>query len=246
MTTNVEQSIGISHNRIDGSNRRIWPETAMTHADDNEEHARRRELFETRIEQLMNRLYGTALRLTRDPNDAEDVVAEAIGKAWTRLDDLRDMEQFESWLFRILNNTFISTCRRRRCRQDREISVDEHGGETPAETTDFSLFQHLHQPFLLWWATPEEDFLNGLLRKDIQRALDSLPDTFRVVVVLVDMQGYTYEQTAAQLDVPLGTIRSRLSRGRGLLQKALWRQARDAGLNAPQPQDQTLSSGDRR
>ncbi len=124
--------------------------------------------------------------------------------------------------------------------------MDEDGRETPAETTDFSLFQQLHQPFLLWWATPEEDFLNGLLREDIQRALDSLPDSFRVVVVLVDIQGYTYEQAATQLDVALGTVRSRLNRGRGLLQKALWRQARDAGLNAPKPKEQTLSSGDRR
>lgn len=218
----------------------------MTHADDNEERAPRRELFEARIEPIMDRLYGTALRLARDPNDAEDVVAETIAKAWSRLDDLRDMEQFESWLFRILNNTFINTCRRRRCRQDREVSVDEDGRETLADTTGFSLFQQLHQPFLLWWATPEEDFLNGLLREDIQQALDSLPDTFRVVVVLVDIQGYTYEQTATQLDVALGTVRSRLSRGRGLLQKALWRQARDAGLNAPIPEDQTLSSGDPR
>ncbi len=216
----------------------------MTDTDDHEQQARRRELFAMRTERLMNRLYGTALRLARDPNDAEDVVAEAIAKAWRRLDDLRDMEQFESWLFRILNNTFISICRRRRCRQDREVSVDEDGGDAQAEAMNFSLFQHLHQPFLLWWATPEEDFLNGLLRDDIQRALDSLPDTFRVVVVLVDMQGYTYEQTAAQLDVPLGTIRSRLNRGRGLLQKALWHQARDAGLTAPQPRDRTLSSGD--
>lgn len=236
----------MGHAAIDCGNRTIWLETAMTHADDNEERARRRELFETRIEQLMNRLYGTALRLARDPIDAEDVVAEAIEKAWSRLDDLRDMEQFDSWLFRILNNTFISTCRRRRCRQDREVSVDEDGGETPAERTDFSLFQQLHQPFLLWWATPEEDFLNGLLREDIQQALDSLPEPFRVAVVLVDIQGYTYEQTAAQLDLAIGTVRSRLNRGRGLLQKALWRQARDAGLDAPIPQDQTLSSGDRR
>lgn len=217
----------------------------MTHADDNGEHARRRERFEAEIERLMNRLYGTALRLARDPNDAEDVVAEAIGKAWRRLDDLRDMGQFESWLFRILNNTFMSACRRRRCRQDREVSVDADGGESTAEAMNFSLFQHLHQPFLLWWATPEEDFLNGLLRRDIQRALDSLPAAFRVAIVLVDMQGYTYEQTAAQLEVPVGTIRSRLNRGRGLLQQALWRQARDAGLNAPQPEDPAVSSGDR-
>ena len=123
--------------------------------------------------------------------------------------------------------------------------MEEDGGETPPETTDFSLFRQLHQPFLLWWATPEEDFLNGLLREDIQRALDSLPDPFRVVVVLVDIQGCTYEQTASQLGVAIGTVRSRLNRGRGLLQKALWRHARDAGLNAPKARDQTHSSGER-
>lgn len=212
-------------------------------ADDNPEG--RREAFEQEVERLMNRLYGTALRLARDPNDAEDVVAEAIGKAWSRLGDLRDMQQFESWLFRILNNTFISTCRRRRCRQDREVSVEADAGEGSAEVSDFSLYQQLHQPFLLWWGTPEDHFLNDILREDIQHALDSLPDTFRVVIVLVDIQGYTYEQTAGQLDVAPGTVRSRLHRGRSLLQKALWRQARDAGLAAPAPADDPASGGDR-
>lgn len=91
----------------------------------------------------------------------------------------------------------------------------------------FSLYQMLYQP----GANPEEQFLNGLLREDLQRALvDAVPDPFRVVIVLVEVQGYTYDETAGLLGVPKGTVRSRLSRGRALLQSELWEQARDAGL----------------
>ena len=188
-----------------------------------------RAVFAERVDALMDRLYGTALRLTRNRDDAEDIVAEAIGAAWKRRADLRDMERFEGWLFRILNNTFVSWLRRRRSREDLEISStpeedDAEGGG------DFSLFARLHQPFLLWWGTPEDEFLNGLLREDIQHALDQLPDDFRIAVVLVEVQGHTYREVADMLDIPVGTVRSRLSRGRGLLQQSLWERARDAGL----------------
>lgn len=194
----------------------------------------------------MNRLYGTALRLTRDPTDAEDVVAEAVGRAWSRLDDLRDMEQLDSWLFRILNNTFISMCRRRRCRQDMEVQPTDDGESDTSDPGDFSLFRQLHQPFLLWWGTPEEQFLNGVLKADIQRALDALPEAFRVAVVLVDIQGHTYDEAATVLDVPLGTVRSRLNRGRGLLQKGLWEQAQDAGLVDRPREDRVRPEGGHR
>lgn len=188
-----------------------------------------RQCFEREVARLMDRLYGTALRLSRNPDEAEDIVAEAVGKAWRKLDDLRDPDSIEGWLFRILNNTFISTWRKKQCRQAREVDVDTTDPEACNEM-DFSLFGQLHQPFLLWWGTPEEEFLNGILKEDIQQALDSLPDTFRVVVVLVEMQGCTYEETAELLEIPLGTVRSRLNRARGLLQKKLWEQARDAGF----------------
>lgn len=181
--------------------------------------------FEREVSRLMNRLYGTALRLTRDPDDAEDVVAETVARAWKRLDQLEDVKYFEGWLFRILNHTFISLWRRRQCRQEKEEPLDDDNGET-----SFSLFEKLHQPFLLWWGTPEQVFLNGVLQQDINRALDSLPDQFRIVVVLVEIQGYSYDQASQILDVPLGTVRSRLSRARNLLQKALWVQGEEAGL----------------
>ena len=188
-----------------------------------------RELFEQEVERLADRLYGTALRLARNPDDAEDVVAEAVGRAWSRLGELRDPAQLEGWLFRILNTTFISLWRRRRCRQDRETALDPADEDADAEPR-FSLFEQLHQPFLLWWGTPEDHLLNGLLREDIQQALDGLPDAFRVIVVLVEVEGHTYREVSEMMDVPLGTVRSRLNRGRALLQESLWERAREAGL----------------
>ncbi len=161
----------------------------------------------------MDRLYGTALRLTRDPDEAEDVVAESVARAWNRLDQLEDINFFEGWLFRILNHTFISMWRRRQCRQGKEEPLDDEDDEL-----SFSLFEKLHQPFLLWWGTPEQAFLNEVLQQDINTALDSLPDQFRIVVVLVEIQGYSYEQASHILDVPLGTVRSRLNRARNPLQ----------------------------
>lgn len=188
----------------------------------------RRRRFGREIERLTDRLYGTALRLTRDPDDAEDVVAETVGRAWERLDELRDWERFEGWLFRILNNTFVSRWRRRRCRQDLETELE--GDADAPDGERFSLFEQLHQPFLLWWGTPEEHVLNGLLREDIARALDALPNAFRVIVVMVEIEGHSYRETSEILGLPLGTVRSRLSRGRSLLQAALWERAREAGL----------------
>lgn len=187
-----------------------------------------RDRFEREVDRLMDRLYGTALRLTRHPEDAEDVVAEAVQLAWTNRAQLRAADGLEGWLFRILNNTFVSAWRRRRCRQDRETALDAGDEDDPEE--GFSLYARLHQPFLLWWGTPEERFLNDLLAEDIQAAIDALPDAYRVVVVLVEVRGHTYEEVAELLELPLGTVRSRLNRGRSRLQAALWEQAREAGL----------------
>jgi RNA polymerase sigma factor (sigma-70 family) len=196
----------------------------------------RRELFERTVDRLMDRLYGAALRLAGDPDDAEDIVAEAVAKAWDGFGNLRDPGSLEGWLFRILNNTFISAWRRHRTRNQVEQHPDPEVTD-PSTIADFSLFEKLHQPFLLWWGTPEERFLNDLLREDLQAALDTLPDAFRVVVVLVEVQGYTYEEVADLLGIPVGTVRSRLSRGRSLLQRRLWEVAREEGVvpDAPGP-----------
>ncbi|WP_148252978.1 RNA polymerase sigma factor [Aidingimonas lacisalsi] len=188
----------------------------------------------------MDRLYGTALRLTRNPDDAEDIVAEAIEKAWSKLDELRDPDCFQGWLFHILNNTFISEWRRRQSRppfssDDDAPTLDE------CDSEDFSLFRQLHQPFLLWWGNTEERFLNELLQEELQLALDALPDPFRVVLIVVEVQGYSYAETAEMLGIPVGTVRSRLNRGRSLLQKSLWQQASDAGIAVNRPGNEGAS-----
>lgn len=190
-----------------------------------------RQRFATEVERLTDRLYGTALRLTRNRDDAEDLVAETIAKAWAKLAELRDPQCFEAWIQRVLSNTFVSEWRHRRASPEIPAEYDADGEQDEA----FSLFEKLHQPFLLWWSTPEEGAINQLLREDIDKALDSLPDAFSVAVVLVDIQGYSYGEAAEILGVPVGTVRSRLSRARTGLQRALWKYAVDEGFRPHQP-----------
>jgi RNA polymerase sigma-70 factor, ECF subfamily len=182
-----------------------------------------REWFESIVVELLPDLFGTALRLTRNRADAEDLVAETVARGWSHLRELTDRTRLRGWLFRILTNTFLSA-RRTDGRRGVHESLDE------ATEEGFSLFEQLHAPVLLWWGTPERAFLDKLLREDLERALDGLSEPFRLVVVLADMHGYTYQEIAETLGVPIGTVRSRLARARSLLQKALWTQAQDAGL----------------
>ncbi len=188
----------------------------------------RRRFFEAEVQRLLDRLFGTALRLTRNRSDAEDLVGETVARAWASLADLRDLRTFEAWIRRILANTFISHWRRRRA--EPEVSIDADADDTLDADDGFSLFERLHQPFLLWWSTPEEMLATKILREHLERALDALPDVFRITIVLVEVEGHTYPEAAELLGVPIGTVRSRLSRARALLQRSLWEQARDAGL----------------
>ncbi len=185
-----------------------------------------REWFEHAVLHLLPGLLGTARRLTRNPQDAEDLVAEAVTKAWINQSSLRDRDRFPAWIHRILTNLFLTRRRAEAGRQEDE-SLDG--------SAEFSLFERLHQPFLLWWGSPEQDFLDRLLREDLIRAIEDLPERFRIVVVLADVQGLSYGEIAGSLEVPIGTVRSRLARGRAALQKALWDHACDAGLRTRTP-----------
>jgi RNA polymerase sigma-70 factor (ECF subfamily) len=194
--------------------------------------------FEFEAEQLIPDLYGAALRLARNEADAQDLVAEALGNAWTHLEALHERASFRGWVFRILHNCFVSRCRSARGQAIEEPFDDE---------SEFSLFERLHQPFLLWWgANPEQEFLDKLLRDDLERAVDALPEGFRAVVVLADLQGFSYREIADILGIPIGTVRSRLARGRALLQRALWDHAVDAGLRrSGAPEDRRDDDGPR-
>lgn len=177
--------------------------------------------FDQAVPALLPELLGTARRLTGNPQDAEDLVAEAVTKAWIHRSSLRERERFPAWIHRILTNLFLSR---------RRAEAGRHEDELLDEAAEFSLFERLHQPFLLWWGSPEQDFLDRLLREDLIRAIEALPERFRIVVVLADVQGLSYGEIADSLEVPIGTVRSRLARGRAALQKALWDHACDAGL----------------
>jgi len=184
-----------------------------------------RDVFVSHVENSLDRLYSTALRLTRNPSDAEELVAETVAKAWACLHTLQDPDRCLPWMLRIMTNTFISEKRTARSKTPHEEYAEE-----PGDDTSFSLFERLHQPFLLWWGNPEQEFLDSVDRKDIEQALETLPEDFRVVVLLSDMEGLTYQEIAEALDVPIGTVRSRLARARSLLQKLLWDHALDKGL----------------
>lgn len=190
-----------------------------------------RDVFERETVALLPELYAAALRLTKNEADAEDLVADAVAKAWGKLGTLKDPASFRGWVFRILTNTFISGARSRTARPTHEPyreSEDEAG---------FSLYDRLHAPVLLLWGNPERRFLDRLLREDFERAVDALPEEFRVVVVLAHVHGLSYREIADALEIPIGTVRSRLARGRSRLQRALWAHAVDAGLVGPDGSD---------
>jgi len=186
-----------------------------------------KEFFEKQVLGLLGALEGAARRLTRNEADAEDLVAETVLRAWRALGTLECEAAFRSWMFRILNNAFVSGLRRADARPKTE-SIDDGNGE--GEEAGFSLFEQMHQPFLLWFGNPEQEFLDKLLREDLERALASLPEHHRVVVIMSDVEEFSYVEIARALEVPLGTVRSRLARARAALQKVLWQQAGEHGL----------------
>jgi RNA polymerase sigma-70 factor (ECF subfamily) len=187
-----------------------------------------KDLFESEVLALLGRLNGVARRLTRNAADAEDLVAESIARAWGARDSLAQTSAFRAWMFRILHNTFISERRRAMARPHLEPLIEEDCDDPHP----FSIFERLHQPFLLWFDNPEQEFLAKLMRSDLERALATLPEHYRIVVILADLEEFTYAEIADTLQIPIGTVRSRLARARGALQETLWGLARDRGLLA--------------
>lgn len=184
--------------------------------------------FSQQIEVNMDSLYSLASRLTRNNADAQDLVAESVTKAWTSIHTLDDKNRFRPWMFRILHNRFISDYRKKSIRPI-ESSYDEAPAPNSKEEISSILIKQPNE-FLDWWANPEREFCNKVLGEDIMAAIECLPEVFRVTVLLVNVEGLSYDDAAKVLDVPAGTIRSRMKRGRTLLQKELWQHAKDAGL----------------
>jgi len=184
--------------------------------------------FSRRVEENMDALYGVALRLAGRGADAEDLVADAVLRAWSAINTLKDRDRFRPWIFRILRNCYISDYRKKSIRPTESTYQEEPDDEGIDGIA--SLLNEQSDEFLNWWAEPEREFFNDVLGSAIMSAINELPDSFRVTVLLINVEGLTYDEAAEVLGVPGGTIRSRMKRGRTLLQKALWEQAREAGI----------------
>lgn len=164
--------------------------------------------FQELLDPELASLFRTALRMTRNREDAEDLVQETVTKAFAAFDRFEKGTNFRAWIFRILTNTFINNYYRVRDRRNLP-SLEEMEEE--------SFFQPVAEGI-----TPEEALLNTLTKDDIIEAIEALPVEFRAVVVLVLVEGFSYKEAAEILDIPIGTVMSRLWRGRKLLQKSLW------------------------
>ena len=186
-----------------------------------------REFFEKQLLELLGPLQGVARRLTGNDAEAEDLVADTVVCALRGLDSLESEAALRAWMFRILNNSFISS-RRKAAARPRTESLDS--GDYEDDGAEFSLFEKMHQPFLLWFGNPEQEFLDKLLRRDLECALGALPEHQRLIVVMSDLEECSYGEIAETLGIPIGTVRSRLARARAALQKALWECAGEYGL----------------
>ena len=163
----------------------------------------------------LDSLYHVALRLTRNRADAEDVVQEACLRAFRSFHRFNPGTNCRAWLLTIMRNVFLNRVRT----QGREVLETEIGGLDYADmATEVRADKN-----------PDEHFLQTMLHGDVDRALTTLPLAFREAVVLVDIEGLTYREVAEVLGCPIGTVMSRLSRGRALLRRALGRFAREHG-----------------
>ena len=183
--------------------------------------------FESLTLEHMDALYGAALRLTRSPKDAEDLVQDTYLKAFRFFDSFERGTNIKAWLFKIQTNTFINKYRRKV--KEREVA------ETPAEDIVLDRFVSSEQVRAL--QDPEGDFFGRLLSDEVVEALDQVPVDFRMVVILADIQGFSYKEIAEIVGCPVGTVMSRLFRGRRILQKHLYQYAIREGIIAPDTDD---------
>ena len=176
----------------------------------------------------MDSLYGAALRMTRNRSDAEDLVQETFLKAYRAYGSFESGTNLKAWLYRILTNTFINAYRSKQRRPD-ETDL--------AEVEDLYLYRRLGG---LEAATAgrsaEEELLDVFTEAEVKDALEALPESFRLAVLLADVEGFAYKEIAEILDIPIGTVMSRLHRGRKSLQKQLYSFAVARGLADPDPE----------
>jgi RNA polymerase sigma-70 factor (ECF subfamily) len=165
--------------------------------------------FETEVASRRSQLYPAALRMTRNPADAEDLLQETMTRAYTGLRNFTPGTNVRAWLYRILTNTFINSCRKR--------------GREPAQTlrAEFEQLLDARDGVAQPARSAEAEALDRVADSEVMQALMELPEGFRAAIYLADVEGYPYRDVAEMLEIPIGTVMSRLHRGRSKLRKRL-------------------------
>jgi len=178
------------------------------------EEARQKERFEKEAMVHIDSLFRTALRMTKNEGDADDLVQEAFLKAWRFWDKFQEGSNCRAWLFKIMTNIFINNYRAKAW-TPQTIDLED--------VDDDFLFGQLSA--LGPSDDPEKHFFNKVFDDDVKKAIEELPEDFRLVVVLSFLEGFSYQEIADIVNLNIGTVKSRLHRGRKLLQKSLWEYA---------------------
>lgn len=174
--------------------------------------------------QYAPQLYSGALRMTRNRADAEDLVQETYLKGYRAFESFTEGTNLRAWLFRIMTNTYINSYRAKQRRPDETDLGD---------VEDLYLYKHLDVVQQAAGSRSAEESLMSILPDDeVKQALEDLPDNFRLPVILADVEGFAYKEIAEMLDIPIGTVMSRLHRGRKAMQKSLHDYAVARGLVA--------------
>lgn len=175
------------------------------------------EEFEREAVPHMDSLYNFALKMTGDSDDASDLIQETYLKAFRFWDKFEKGTNCKAWLFRIMKNTYINTYRKNTKEPDK------------VDYEDIENFYENIKPSSTDSAHLEKDIYDNLLDDELSEAISSLPEDFRTVVILCDIEGYTYDEIADFVDVPVGTVRSRLHRARKMLYTKLYKYASNKG-----------------
>ncbi len=195
----------------------------------NKMNSQERKAFQEEAVPHIDALYGTALRLTKSESDAEDLIQETMLKAFRYFDKYENGTNCKAWLFKIMHNTFINRYRKKKKRKEYLIDDDYRPLQERAEAPEHTPF---HENF-----ESEEQLYFKMFGDEVKEALKQVPVDFRMVVLLADLQDFAYKEIAEIMDCPIGTVMSRLYRGRRMLQGQLAEYALSEGYISDEDED---------